>query len=133
MQWFLERISAKSLPVSFGIKDKWEHPDDFAKLVKKGVLKRGNNLDSVPCDLCDKDHECQVRENKSELYYVCENGCGKKILLDEDLAVYEYNNDAFLKLITDELGIKQTAGYFQTRRCTPKTPFTASALMMTEL
>lgn len=112
MQWFLERIGANNLPISFGIKDKQEHPDDFALLVKKGVLKRGNNLESVPCDLCDGDHECQVRENNGELCYVCENGCGKKTLSDEDLAVYEYDNDAFLKLIAEEFGLKTNGGSF---------------------
>lgn len=112
MQWFLERIGVKSLPISFGIKDKRGHPEDFSKLVKKGVLKRGSNLDSVPCDLCDEDHECQVRENDGELGYVCENGCGKKTLSDEELAVYEYDNDAFLKLIAEEFGIKTNSSSF---------------------
>lgn len=106
MQWFLERIGANNLPISFGIKDKLEYSDDFAALVKKGVLKRGTNLESVPCDLCDEDHECQVRENDGELCYVCENGCGKKTLSDEDLSVYEYDNDAFLKLLADDFGLK---------------------------
>lgn len=106
MQWFLERISAKSLPISFGSKDKREHPEDFAKLTKKKVLKRVSNLDSVPCDLCDEYHECQVRDTNGKLFYVCENGCGRKTLTDEDLSVYEYDNDAFLKLIAAEFGIK---------------------------
>lgn len=111
MQWFLERIGTKSLPISFGIKDKREHPDDFSKLIKKGVLKRGSNLDTVPCDLCEEDHECQVRENDGELYYVCENGCGRKTLSDEELAVYEYGNDAFLKLVAEEFGIKTNGSF----------------------
>ncbi len=106
MQWFLDRISAKTLPIRFGIKDKREHPDDFLKLVKKHVLKRTDNLESVPCDLCDEDHECQVREKNGELFYVCENGSGKKMLVDEVLAVYEFDNTSFLKLIAAEFGIK---------------------------
>jgi hypothetical protein len=111
MQWFLERIGANSLPISFGVKDKQEHPEDFAKLIKKGVLKRGTNLDSVPCDLCDEGHECQVRENSGKLSYVCENGCGKKVLSDEDLAVYEYDNDAFLKLVAEDFSIKTDSSF----------------------
>lgn len=111
MKWFLERIGANSLPISFGIKDKREHPEDFAKLVKKGVLKRGTNLDSVPCDLCDEGHECQVRENGGTLSYVCENGCGKQTLSDEDLAVYEYDNDAFLKLVAEDFSIKSGGSF----------------------
>lgn len=112
MLWFLERISAKTLPISFGIKDKREHPEDFPKLVKKGSLKRGKNLDSVPCDLCDEDHECQVREGNGELFYVCENGSGRKTLSDEELAVYEYDNNAFLKLVAEDFGIKTNGGTF---------------------
>lgn len=111
MHWFLERIGAKSLSISFGINDKREHHEDFSKLIKKGVLKRGSNLDTVPCDLCDEDHECQVRESDGELCYVCENGCGKKILSDEELAVCEYDNDAFLQLIVEEFGIKMEGSF----------------------
>lgn len=111
MQWFLERIGANGLPISFGIKDKNEHPEDFEKLVKKGVLKRGANMDSVSCDLCDESHECQVRENEGKLSYVCENGCGKKDLTDTELAVYEYDNDAFLKLIAEDFGITTDATF----------------------
>lgn len=106
MQWFLERISAKTLPICFGYRDKQGRPNDFAMLVKKGVLKRGANLETVPCDLCDENHDCQVRENDANLCYVCENGGGKKTLSNEDLTVYDYDNDAFLKLIADELDIK---------------------------
>lgn len=112
MQWFLKRIGTKTLPISFGISDTRKHREDFAKLVKKGVLKRSANLESVPCDLCDDDHECQVRENDSELSHVCENGGGKKVLADEELAIYEYDNDAFLKLIADELGIHTNSNLF---------------------
>lgn len=112
MVWFLERISAKNLPVIFGAKERQEHPDDFEKLLKKKALKKTGNLDSVPCDLCDNDHECQVRDNNGELFYICENGCGKKTLSDDDLAVYEYDNDAFLKLVSDELSIKTNHGNF---------------------
>lgn len=111
MQWFLERIGANNLPISFGVKDKREHTEDFAALVRAGALKRVSNLDCVPCDLCDEDHECQVRENGGELSYVCENGCGKKTLVDEDLAVYEYDNDTFLKFLAVEFGLK-TDGAF---------------------
>jgi hypothetical protein len=111
MLWFLERISAKTLPISFGIKDRREHPEGFAKLVKKGALKRGSNLESVPCDLCDEDHECQVREGNGELFYVCENGSGRKTLLDEELAVYEYDNNAFLKLVAEDFGIKSGGSF----------------------
>lgn len=106
MRWFLERISAKSLPISFGIKDKQEYPDDFARLIKEGVLQRGANLECVSCVLCYEGHECQVREKGGVLNYVCENGCGKKMITDEELATYEYDNDAFLKLIANDFGIK---------------------------
>jgi hypothetical protein len=112
MLWFLERIGANNLPISFGIKDNREHAEDFAKLLKAGVLKRVSNLDCVPCELCDEGHECQVRESGGELCYVCENGCGKKTLADEDLAVYEYDNDAFLKLVAEEFGLKTNGGTF---------------------
>ena len=112
MLWFLERIGANNLPISFGIKDKHEHPEDFVALVRTGVFKRGTNMESVPCDLCDEGHECQVRENNGKLCYVCENGCGKKVLTDEDLAVYEYDNDAFLKLVAEEFGLKTNGGTF---------------------
>ncbi len=112
MQWFLERITAKSLPINFGIKEKREHPDDFAKLISKGVLTRTQNLDSIDCDLCDDSHECQVRNDNGTLFYVCENGCGKRILTDDDLALYEYDNNAFLKLVADEFGIKTNGGTF---------------------
>jgi hypothetical protein len=39
MLWFLERISAKTLPISFGIKDRREHPEGFAKLDPKNVAE----------------------------------------------------------------------------------------------
>lgn len=112
MVWFLERISAQNLPIVFGAKERRKYPDDFEKLLKKKVLKKTGNLDTIPCELCDDNHECHVRNNDGELFYVCENGCGKKTLSDDELAVYEYDNDAFLKLISDELSIKSNHGNF---------------------
>lgn len=107
MRWFLERISARSLPISFGIKERTEHPDDFAKLVQKKILKHASNLDAVACDFCEGDdcHECQVRDKNGKLSYVCDNGHGTKKLTDEDVAIFDYDNNNFLKIITDELGI----------------------------
>ena len=107
MLWFLQRISTRSLPIEFGIKERTAHPEDFEKLIKLKILKHNHNLDSVDCVLCDDEnrHECQVRENNGELFYVCENGNGRKKLCDEDVAIFEYDNKNFLKLLTDELGI----------------------------
>lgn len=108
MRWFLERITARSPRVSFGIADEKEHGAEFAVLVAKKVLKRVSNLESVECELCDDGHECQVRNDEGVLSYVCENGAGKKLLTDEELAVYEYDHDAFTNLIAEELGIQAT-------------------------
>lgn len=105
MQWLLERISTSPLPVHFGIKDRQAHPADFAKLLKHKVLIRAGNLEEVDCELCDENHQCQVREENGKPSYVCENGSGKKELTDADVALFEYSNDAFLKLLASELGI----------------------------
>ena len=105
MQWLLERISTSSLPIHFGTRDRQAHPDDFAKLLKLKVLTRGGNLGEVDCELCDENHQCQVREENGKLFYICENGAGRKELTDADVALFEYNNSAFLKLLADELGI----------------------------
>jgi len=112
MKWFLERISARSLPVSFGIKERNEHPKDFAKLVQKKILKHASNLDAVDCNFCDGDdcHESQVRNKNRKLSYVCDNGNGTKKLTDEDVAIFEYDNDNFLKTLTDELGLSIDGG-----------------------
>lgn len=106
MRWFLERITARSPRVSFGIADKKEHGVGFAALVAKKVLKRVSNLESVECELCEEGHECQVRNDDGVLSYVCENGGGKKLLTDEELTVYEYDHPAFTELIAQELGIQ---------------------------
>lgn len=107
MMWFLERISARSLPISFGIKDKAEYPQDFAKLVQKKVLKHSSNLDAVECNFCEAEnwHECQVRNKDGKLSYVCDNGNGAKKLTDEDVAIFECDNANFLRTLTDELGL----------------------------
>ncbi len=112
MKWFLERISTPSLPINFGIKERTEHLEEFNKLVQKKILVHKSNLDSVECDFCEADesHECQVRNDKGKLSYVCDNGNGKKKLTDEDVAIFEYDNLAFLKLITEELDIKPYSG-----------------------
>ena len=112
MRWFLERISARSLPISFGIKERNEHPDDFAKLVQKKILKHATNLDAVQCDFCDGDdcHESQVRNKSGKLSYVCDNGNGTKKLTDGDVAIFDYDNDNFLKILTNELGLSVDGG-----------------------
>jgi len=112
MKWFLERISTSSLPVHFGIKEQTEHLEDFNKLVQKKILVHTSNLDNVNCDFCEADesHECQVRNDKGKLYYICDNGNGKKKLTDKDVAIFEYDNLSFLKLITEELGIQAYSG-----------------------
>jgi len=112
MRWFLQRISARSLPISFGIKEKNEHPDDFAKLVQKKILKHTSNLDAVQCDFCDGDdcHDSQVRSKSGKLSYVCDNGNGTKKLTDEDVAIFDYDNDNFLKTLTSELGLSVDGG-----------------------
>jgi hypothetical protein len=105
MLWFLQRISARSLPIDFGIKERTEYKDDFAKLIQKKIIKHSSNLDTVDCDFCDDDdkHECQVREKKGKLSYVCDNGHGTKNLTDEDVAIFEYDNNNLLKTLTSEL------------------------------
>lgn len=106
MQWLLERISARSLPIYFGASERRECADDFKKLVQKKILVRTSNLDEVGCELCGEDHNCQVREEDGKLFYVCENGGGWKELVDDDVALFEYDNNAFLKLIATELRLK---------------------------
>lgn len=112
MRWFLERISARSLPISFGIKERTEHPEDFTKLVQKKILKHSSNLDALECDFCDGDdkHECQVRNNSGKLSYVCDNGNGTKKITDEDVAIFDFDNNNFLKTLTDELGLSVDGG-----------------------
>lgn len=112
MIWFLERISARSLPISFGVKERTEHQEDFAKLVQKKIIKHSSNLDSVDCDFCDAEdkHECQVRNKSGKLLYVCDNGNGTKKLTDEDVAIFDYDNANFLKTLTDELGLSVDEG-----------------------
>lgn len=109
MQWFLERITSP-LPVRFGIKERTEHAADFAKLVEKKILKHSSNLDSVDCCFCEELHECQVRNDGGKLSYVCDNGSGKKKLTDADVAIFEYDNDAMLGLLNQELGLVIDAG-----------------------
>lgn len=112
MKWFLERISAKSLPLSFGIKERKEFSGDFAKLVQKKILKHSSNLDDVICDFCDGDesHDSQVRTKNGKLSYVCDKGNGTKKLTDEDVAIFDYDNDNFLKTLTEELGLSVDRG-----------------------
>ncbi len=106
MWWFLERISSRSLPIIFGNKTRQEHRGDFEKLVKKKVLVRSSNLEEIDCELCDKGHQCQIRNDNGHLFYVCENGAGRKEISDEDAALFEYNDAAFRKLLASELGLK---------------------------
>lgn len=112
MKWFLERISARSLPISFGMKERTEYPEDFAKLVEKKILKHSSNLDSVDCDFCEADesHECQVRNNNGKLLYVCDNGNGTKELSNEDVAIFDYDNANLLKILTSELELSVDRG-----------------------
>jgi hypothetical protein len=112
MKWFLERISARTLPISFGIEERTEYPKDFAKLVQKKILKHSSNLDMVDCEFCESEesHECQVRNNDGNLSYVCDNGHGVKKLTDEDVAIFDYDNSNFLKTLTDELGLSVDKG-----------------------
>lgn len=111
MQWFFERISTKSLPIEFGITEQTTYPENFAKLVEMKVITHSrNNLDNIPCALCDENHDCQVRDKDNALFYVCDNGGGRKELTSEDVAIFEYDNLTFLKLMTEELGIKPYHG-----------------------
>lgn len=110
MRWFLERISARSSPIQFGIKERREHSDAFEKLVRKKVLVRIANLDEVDCTLCGEDHQCQVREEDGTLFYVCENGCGRKEISDDDVAIFEYDNAAFCRLLAGDFGLKTDDG-----------------------
>lgn len=106
MQWFLDRISKSALPISFGIAERIKYPTDFAKLIAKKILVQGSNLEMIDCQLCDEGHECAVRDAEKQIFYVCENGGGRKTITNEELAIFEYNNDAFLRLLAVELGIK---------------------------
>lgn len=106
MEWFLKRISAKNLPIQFGIKERNKYPKEFEYLVEKKVLKHIGNLDIVDCDLCEEAHDCQVRAEDGKVYYICDNGNGSENLTNEQLAIFEYENANFLKLLTSELNIK---------------------------
>ncbi len=106
MQWFLERINTPTLPISFGSGIKLKYPGDFSKLMKKGVLKRAANLSETECGHCYDERLWQIREDNGEIFYICQNGCGKLILNDEDVAIFEYNDAKFRQLLADELGLK---------------------------
>lgn len=106
MRWFLKRISSRSAPAVFGNETWQKHQSDFDKLVKKKVLVRSSNLAEVDCELCDEVHQCQIREDKGRLFYVCENGAGKKEISDKDAALFEYDDVAFCQLLASELGLK---------------------------
>lgn len=110
MRWFLERISAPTLPIYFGISDQGRHRADFAKLVKKKILRHTGNLDAVDCELCEQDHQCQVRESNGRLHYVCEKGGGRKDISSDDVAVWEFDDAAFISLLTDEFSLQDAAG-----------------------
>ena len=112
MKWFLERISARSLPVSFGVRDGREHSEDFKLLVQKKIIKHVSNLDAVPCDFCEADdhHECQVRNDEGKLSYVCDNGHGTRALSSCELAIYDFDNGNWLQLLTNELGLSVDTG-----------------------
>lgn len=112
MHWFLERINTGVLPVTFGVRSQREHPNDFVKLLKRGVFKRVDNLSEVECHGCHGEQLWQIRNEKEEIFYICQNGCGKMSLIDNDVRIYEYNNNAFLKLLADELNIKTNDGTF---------------------
>jgi hypothetical protein len=105
MDWFLKRISTRNLPIEFGIKERTKYQKQFDFLVEKKVLKHKSNLDTVDCDLCEETHDCQVRAENNKAYYVCDKGSGKKELTNEELSIFEYDNDNFLKLLSTELGI----------------------------
>lgn len=110
MRWFLEKISASDLPVIFGIQNRRAYPTDFDKLVQTDVIVRRGNVDAVECAVC-KEATCQVREKNGKLFYVCDNGCGRFNLTDEDVALYEYDNAGFLRLLCAELGIKNNGRF----------------------
>lgn len=106
MEWFLKRISAKNLPIQFGVKERNKYPKEFEFLIEKKVLKHTGNLDVVDCGLCEEEHDCQVRLESEKVYYICDNGNGRGNLTNEQLAIFEYENENFLKLLTSELNIK---------------------------
>lgn len=106
MRWFLERSSSRSLPIFFGGKTRQEHQGDFDKLIKKKIIVRSSNLAEVDCELCDEGHQCQIREHKGHLFYICENGAGRKEISDKDAALFEYDDAAFRQLLASELGLK---------------------------
>jgi hypothetical protein len=106
MRWFLERISSRSVPIIFGNETRQKHQSDFDKLVKKKILVRSSNLAEVDCELCDEGHQCQIREDKGHLFYICENGAGKKEINDKDAALFQYDYAAFRQLLASELGLK---------------------------
>ena len=114
MKWFLDRISLERLPVYFGIKDREIHSRDFNKLLAKGVLKRSNNLDEMPCRLCEENaHSCQVRNEEGELFCVCENGNGTFTVTDKELTLFEYDNETFLRIMAKELSISANRSSFK--------------------
>lgn len=103
--WFLERISAMSSEITFGSEERKLHPADFEKLIKSGILQRTHNLEMIDCELCNEPHETAVRNEKDKLYYVCENGCGRKDLTDEDVAIFKYDAPRLLSLFQRAIGI----------------------------
>lgn len=111
MKWLLERIEKSSNPVIFGVEDERRHPSDFAKLVKNGTLQRISNPESVHCELCFEAHESQLRAEDEELFYVCEYGGGKKVLSSDEIKVYEFDVNIFLKTLAKDLDIEiQSSG-----------------------
>lgn len=113
MKWFLERISSEHLPIFFGYKDKAVHPKDFQRLLKAGVLIRSQNLEEIDCTLCEDTHSCQVRNDKGKLFSICENGNGRQEISDEEITIFEYSNEVFLKLLTEELSITTSRSSFK--------------------
>jgi hypothetical protein len=105
MRWFLERINAPRLPIIFGIESRSKNPGDFSKLEKRSVLKRDANLAEWECNLCHDERLWQIHDEDGSLFYICQNGCGKIPLSDEDVLVFEYDDNAFRQLLAKELGL----------------------------
>lgn len=99
MDWFIERLNQTSPTLDYY--DLRNHATDFAKLIDLKIIKHSDNIESIPCDLCDTDHLIAPFLNaKGELVISCDGS--RRIVNPDELKIWTINGWVLAKNVNSK-------------------------------
>lgn len=111
MDWFIERLNQESPTLDYY--DLRNHADDCTKLIDLRIIKHSDNIESIPCDLCDVDHFVSpFRNGKGELVISCSGS--RRVVNPDELKIWTIIGEVLVKNVNSKNHVINKKQFAQT-------------------